>query len=81
MIAVSDYVRAVAESIHAFVPAPYVALGTDGFGRSDTRAHLRDHFEVDARWIAFAALCELPEFRERRVEIAARLGLNGDRGV
>jgi pyruvate dehydrogenase E1 component len=80
VVAVSDYVRAVAESIRAFVPAPYVALGTDGFGRSDTRAHLRDFFEVDARWIAFAAISELPEFRERRVEIAGRLGLGPDQG-
>jgi pyruvate dehydrogenase E1 component len=80
VIAVSDYVRAVAESIRAFVPAPYVTLGTDGFGRSDTRAHLRDFFEVDARWIAFAALSELAEFRERRVEIAGQLGLVAHRG-
>jgi pyruvate dehydrogenase E1 component len=56
VIAVSDYVRMLAESIRAYVPAPYVTLGTDGFGRSDTRARLRDFFEVDARWIAFAAL-------------------------
>jgi pyruvate dehydrogenase E1 component len=55
---VSDYVRAVPESIRAFVPARYATLGTDGFGRSDTRAALRDFFEVDAKWIAFNALAE-----------------------
>ena len=55
VVAVSDYVRAVADSIRAYVPAPFVALGTDGFGRSDTRARLREFFEVDAGWIAFAA--------------------------
>jgi pyruvate dehydrogenase E1 component len=59
VIAVSDYVRGVAESIRAYVPARYATLGTDGFGRSDTRANLRDYFEVDARWIAFTAMCEL----------------------
>jgi pyruvate dehydrogenase E1 component len=56
VIAVSDYVRMLPESIRAYVPAQYVTLGTDGFGRSDTRAQLRDFFEVDARWIALAAL-------------------------
>ncbi|HWK60825.1 MAG TPA: alpha-ketoglutarate dehydrogenase [Eoetvoesiella sp.] len=59
VIAASDYVRAVADSIRAFVPAPCVTLGTDGFGRSDTRANLRDFFEVDARWIAYTAFSEL----------------------
>jgi len=59
VIAASDYVRAVADSIRAFVPAAYITLGTDGFGRSDTRANLRDFFEVDARWIAYTAFNEL----------------------
>jgi len=58
VIAASDYVRAVPESVRAFVPAgrPYVTLGTDGFGRSDTRAALRGFFGVDAQNIAAAAL-------------------------
>ena len=58
IIAVSDYVRAVPDSIRAFVPAdrPFVTLGTDGFGRSDTRAALRAFFEVDASTIVHAAL-------------------------
>ncbi len=56
VIAASDYVKAWPEMIRAFVPAPYVTLGTDGFGRSDTREALRDFFEVDRRWIALAAL-------------------------
>jgi pyruvate dehydrogenase E1 component len=58
VIAASDYVRAVAESVRAFVPSArrYVALGTDGFGRSDTRAALRAYFRVDAASIAKAAL-------------------------
>src|SRR5699024_10977817 len=55
VVAVTDFVKAVPESIRAYVPAAYTVLGTDGFGRSDTRAQLRDYFEVDARWIALAA--------------------------
>ncbi|MDY7577775.1 alpha-ketoglutarate dehydrogenase [Herbaspirillum sp. RTI4] len=68
VIGVSDYVRTLPESIRAFVPASYVTLGTDGFGRSDTRASLRDFFEIDARWIAYAALNELWIADERRQE-------------
>jgi pyruvate dehydrogenase E1 component len=56
IIAVSDYVRALPELIRAFVPRRYVTLGTDGFGRSDTRAALRAFFEVDAASIVIAAL-------------------------
>ncbi|NML48532.1 alpha-ketoglutarate dehydrogenase [Ramlibacter sp. G-1-2-2] len=57
VIAASDYVRAVPESIRAFVPAgrKYVTLGTDGFGRSDTRAALRSYFGVDSASIVRAA--------------------------
>ncbi|HLR12581.1 MAG TPA: pyruvate dehydrogenase (acetyl-transferring), homodimeric type, partial [Burkholderiaceae bacterium] len=59
VVGASDYVRAVADSIRVAVPADYAVLGTDGFGRSDTRARLRDYFEVDARWIARTALAQL----------------------
>jgi pyruvate dehydrogenase E1 component len=59
VIAASDYVRAVADLIRPYVPGNYVALGTDGFGRSDTRAALRDFFEVDAKHITVAALAAL----------------------
>jgi pyruvate dehydrogenase E1 component len=57
IIAATDYVRAVPESIRAFLPQGrrYVTLGTDGFGRSDTRAALREFFGVDAASIARAA--------------------------
>jgi pyruvate dehydrogenase E1 component len=57
IVAATDYVRAVPESIRAFLPAGrrYLTLGTDGFGRSDTRAALREFFGVDARSIAHAA--------------------------
>jgi len=61
VIAASDYVRAVPESIRAFVPngRSYSTLGTDGFGRSDTRAALRAFFRVDAASIQEAALQRL----------------------
>jgi pyruvate dehydrogenase E1 component len=59
IIAASDYVSAVADLIRPYVPRRYVALGTDGFGRSDTRAALRAFFEVDAKSIALAALAAL----------------------
>jgi pyruvate dehydrogenase E1 component len=61
IIAATDYVRALAESIRAYVPTSrrYVTLGTDGFGRSDTRAELREFFRVDAASICAAALREL----------------------
>ncbi|MEO6269973.1 MAG: pyruvate dehydrogenase (acetyl-transferring), homodimeric type, partial [Lautropia sp.] len=61
IVAVSDYVRAVPESIRAYLPEGrrYVTLGTDGFGRSDTRAELRAFFEVDRAAIVLAAIHSL----------------------
>ncbi len=58
IIAATDYVCAVPESVRAFLPVgrSYLTLGTDGFGRSDTRAALRDFFGVDAASIVRAAL-------------------------
>ncbi|MEM5385465.1 alpha-ketoglutarate dehydrogenase [Paraburkholderia phymatum] len=61
VIAATDYVRAVPELIRAYVPRRYVTLGTDGFGRSDTRAALRAFFEVDRVSIAIAALKSLAD--------------------
>jgi len=57
IVAASDYVSAVADLIRPWVPADrrYLALGTDGFGRSDTRRHLREFFGVDAASIVAAA--------------------------
>ena len=59
VVAATDYVRAHAESVRAHFKAPYRVLGTDGFGRSDTRAKLRSFFEVDERFVTLAALSEL----------------------
>ncbi|MEO8456298.1 MAG: pyruvate dehydrogenase (acetyl-transferring), homodimeric type [Chloroflexota bacterium] len=59
VVAASDYVKAMPDGIAKWVDARFVSLGTDGFGRSETREALRDHFEVDARHVAFAALSAL----------------------
>lgn len=61
VIAATDYMKIYADSIREFVPSRYVVLGTDGFGRSDDRAALRDHFEVNHKYIVIAALSALFE--------------------
>lgn len=61
VIAATDYMKLYADQVRAWVPAPYRVLGTDGFGRSDSRANLRRHFEVNAHYIVVAALAELAE--------------------
>jgi pyruvate dehydrogenase E1 component len=58
-ISSSDNVQLVAEQIRPYVPGPYVVLGTDGFGRSESREMLRRHFEIDAECIVFATLTAL----------------------
>ncbi|MDA0991019.1 MAG: pyruvate dehydrogenase (acetyl-transferring), homodimeric type [Verrucomicrobia bacterium] len=59
VIAASDYIKALADSIGRWIPAPYTVLGTDGFGRSEGRVELRDFFEVDAHHVVVAALAAL----------------------
>lgn len=83
-VAATDYMKLYAEQIRAYVPTKhYHVLGTDGFGRSDSRANLREHFEVDARYIVVAALSQLA--KEGTVEATvvaeaiAKFGLNVDR--
>ena len=66
IVAVSDNVAAVPEMIREWVHAPYTVLGTDGFGRSDTRPALRRFFEIDGEAVALAALSSL--VREGRLE-------------
>ncbi len=61
VIASTDYVRALTEQIRAFVPQKFVVLGTDGYGRSDTREKLRHFFEVDRYWVTVAALNALAD--------------------
>ena len=61
VIASSDYIRLFAEQIRAYVPRRYTVLGTDGFGRSDTREALRSFFEVDRHYVTVAALKALAD--------------------
>ncbi|MET0226917.1 MAG: pyruvate dehydrogenase (acetyl-transferring), homodimeric type [Dokdonella sp.] len=73
-IAATDYVREYADQIRAFMPngKRYTVLGTDGFGRSDTRANLRAFFEVDRYWIAHAAIAALAAEGKMNPEDVAR---------
>jgi len=61
VIASTDYIRSFAEQIRAYVPGDYHVLGTDGFGRSDSRDALRSHFEVDRYYVTVAALKALAD--------------------
>jgi pyruvate dehydrogenase E1 component len=83
LVAATDYVRNVPDQIRPWVSQPYVALGTDGFGRSDTRAELRQHFEVDRNFIALAALKALADAgrieRKTVVDAVATLGIDADK--
>jgi pyruvate dehydrogenase E1 component len=83
LVAATDYVRSVPDQIRSWVPMPYVTLGTDGFGRSDARAPLRAHFEVDRNFIALGALKALADLGrlDRRVVAAAmgKLGIDPDK--
>lgn len=82
VIAASDYTRAFAEQIRAYISAPYTVLGTDGFGRSDTRENLRRFFEVDRYHVTIAALkslADLGQFDAAKVDVAiAKYGINPD---
>ena len=74
VIAATDYVKLFAEQIRPFVKGAYVTLGTDGFGRSDTREKLRHFFEVDRYWVTLAALKALAdEGKIDRDKVAAAL--------
>ncbi|MGD9333194.1 MAG: pyruvate dehydrogenase (acetyl-transferring), homodimeric type [Desulfobacterales bacterium] len=67
-VAASDYLKALPAMIAKWVPGPLLILGTDGYGRSEDRATLRDFFEVDARHIAYTALCGMA--RAKRIKPA-----------
>ena len=59
VVASSDYMKLLPDSIKEWIPNTMVSLGTDGFGMSETREALRDHFEVDERWVVLATLTAL----------------------
>jgi pyruvate dehydrogenase E1 component len=71
VVAVSDFVKAVPDSVGRFVPQPFVPLGTDGYGFSDTRPALRRHFEVDAAHVAVAVLDGLAVLGDVKAETVA----------
>ncbi|WP_018652305.1 pyruvate dehydrogenase (acetyl-transferring), homodimeric type [Actinobacillus capsulatus] len=83
-VASTDYVKQYADQIRAFVPSKHFhVLGTDGFGRSDSRVNLREHFEVDARYVVVAALSQLAKEGTVETKVVAdaiaKFGLNVDR--
>jgi pyruvate dehydrogenase E1 component len=82
-VAASDYVKALPDSVARWFPRPLVSLGTDGFGRSDTREALRGFFEVDARTITLAALSALAREKQVGLEIVKKamvdLGIDPDK--
>lgn len=83
VIAATDYVRMYSEQIRPYVSAPYVTLGTDGYGRSDTRKNLRHFFEVDAKAIALAAMKALADMGEVKpsevTKLMQKYGINGEK--
>ena len=82
-IAATDYVKGYSDQVRAFIDTDYRCLGTDGFGRSDSRANLRSHFEVNAEYVVVAALYELAkrgEVDKKLVtEAIQRFDINADK--
>ena len=83
VIAATDYMRLFADQIRTWVPGRYRVLGTDGFGRSDYRARLRDFFEVNRHWVVVAALHSLAEDgvipAQTVADAIAKYGIDTDR--
>jgi len=81
----TDYMRTYAEQVRAFVPKgrTYKVLGTDGYGRSDTRAKLREFFEVDRHYVTVAALKSLADEGKIKpsvvAEAIAKYGINPEK--
>jgi pyruvate dehydrogenase E1 component len=69
LVAASDYMKVLPESIAQWMPRPLVALGTDGFGRSESRVALRDFFEVDAKHIVLATLTALARDKQIKPDV------------
>jgi len=83
VVAATDYMRLFADQIRTWVPGRYRVLGTDGFGRSDYRARLRDFFEVNRHWVVVAALHSLAEDgvipAQTVADAIAKYGIDTDR--
>jgi pyruvate dehydrogenase E1 component len=71
IVAVTDFMKVIPDQVARFVPRPFLPLGTDGFGFSDTRAALRRHFEVDAPHIVVAVLEGLARTDDVKAEVVA----------
>ncbi|MDO6686932.1 MULTISPECIES: pyruvate dehydrogenase (acetyl-transferring), homodimeric type [unclassified Agarivorans] len=82
-IAATDYMKQYAEQVRAYIPGSYKVLGTDGFGRSDSRENLRRHFEVNADYIVVASLAELAKAgtidKKLVVEAIEKYGIDTDK--
>ena len=84
-VAATDYVRAVSDQIREWIPGRYVNLGTDGYGRSDSREALREHFEVDSKYVVIATLKALAD--EGKIDPSVvrgamdKLGVSGEKPV
>ena len=82
VVAVTDFMRAVPDQVSRWIGRDYTSLGTDGFGHSDTRSRLREHFEITAEHITVAVLWRLAELGEIDATAAAeaikRYGLATD---
>jgi len=83
LVAASDYMKVLPESIAQWMPRPLVALGTDGFGRSESRVALRDFFEVDAKHIVLATLTALSRDKQIKPDVLQKalkeLGINPEK--
>jgi pyruvate dehydrogenase E1 component len=83
VVVATDYIKAYTDQLREFVPGRYVTLGTDGFGRSDTREKLRKFFEVSREYIVIATLKALADEGEldatRVVEAMRALGVSADK--
>ena len=83
VIAATDYQKAHTDQLREFVPGRFTVLGTDGFGRSDTRQQLRQHFEVSREHIALAAIKALADQGDLSLDVAqealSKLGIDADK--
>jgi pyruvate dehydrogenase E1 component len=82
-IAATDYIKGYSDQVRAFIDTDYRCLGTDGFGRSDSRANLRTHFEVNAAYVVVASLYELSKRGEVEKSVVTkaieRFEINADK--
>jgi pyruvate dehydrogenase E1 component len=83
VICATDYIKSYGEQIAPYIEASYTVLGTDGYGRSDTRTQLRRHFEVDRHFIVIAALKALVDEGELEASVVVKavkkFGINTDK--